>query len=251
MAIRVEARAAAAAPETILDIIGDGKFMHMLEHDPIRIDDNIGEYLLPEKDARHTSGHSRQKRIAHILARYGMPLVPECFKCTDERPLLFYHAGHSRQADQRCHKKEDHREYFSDSAHPVCIFTITGVIRKIVSVIYIPLRFFQVPNLFLSVCKFLLCVFDLLFAVRKLRFCFCLTLIIFCPSVCNLLLAGCNLCLCVSELLFSIFQLCPAAVDLFLRRSKLCFRCFNLRLSLGSGCLPRSGSARTAPGALP
>ena len=98
-------------------------------------------------------------------------------------------ARHGRQADQRRNKEKDHREHFPDSPHSVRIFAISRIIGKITSVIYIPFRHIQILYFFLRICKFLLCVFDLLFSVRKLCLCFRLALVILFPSVCKFLLS--------------------------------------------------------------
>ena len=212
--------------------------MHMLVHDPIRSDDDIGEYLFTKKDTHHASRHSGEERIPQILARDGMPLVPERFEGTDQSPLLLHHTGHGRQADQRCYKEEDHREHFPDGSHPVRVFAIPCIIGKIAPVIHIPFRFLQVLYLFLRIRELLLCFLDLLFTIRDLRLGFRLALIVFFPSVCQLLLFGRNLRFCFGKLLLPSFQLCPSAVDLLLGRDKLCLRGIDLGLRLCDSRLP-------------
>ena len=223
-----------SGPRAIDQIVGKPDLMHMLKHDPVSIDDNIRKYFLTEQDAQQTSRNRCQKGIAQIFARNGMPFIPQCLKSTDLGSLLLHHSCHSCQADQRRHKKEYGRKYLADRAHPVRVFSVSAVLRKIGTVIDIPLRFLQILNLLFRIGQFLFRIFNLLFSVRDLLLSLCLTFIVLFPAVCDFLLCIGQLRLRVSQLPFSGLNLIPSCVNLCLTGLQLCLRVFDLRLRPGN-----------------
>ena len=196
----------------------------MLVHDPVCIDDNIWKYFLTEQNSDYTSGYGCQQCVSEILARNRMSLIPQRLECPYLRPLLFHHTGHSRQTDKRSHKEKYRREHFSDSPHTVCILSVSGIIRQIGPVIYVPLGLLEIIDLVFRIRKLFFRIRDLLFSVCDLCFRLCFSLVIFFPAVRDLCFRLFKLRFCISEFLLSCSDLIPAAIDLFLPGFQFCLR---------------------------
>ena len=212
--------------------------MHMLKHNPVSIDDNVRKYFLAEQNSQQASRDCRQKCIAQIFSCNRMPFISQRLKGSDLCPLLLYHSCHSRQTDQCCHKEEDCREDFADRPHPIRIFSVSAVLRKIGAVIDIPLRFLQILNLLFCIRQFLFCILNLLLSVCDLLSGLCLSFPVLFPAVCYFLLRISQFFLRISQFLFAGFNLLPAGIDLFLPGLQLCLRIFDLRLCLRNSLFP-------------
>ena len=190
--------------------------MHMSVHDTISSYDNVRKHLLPQQDSENTSRHGRQESISQIFCGDRMPLIPQRLQCSDLCPLLLHHTGHCSKADQSRHKEKQDREHFPDRTHPVRIVTVTCVLCQITPVIDIPFRTINILNFFLRICKFLLRVRYLLFAVCDLLLSLAFTVIILCPSVREFLLGRGKFRFCFRDPALARLDLIPSRIDLSL-----------------------------------
>ena len=79
--------------------------------DTIGVINNRREQIHTDSQSCQTACYSRHQRVNQKLRYNCARTISQCFQSSNLCTLFLYHAGHSRQADQRRHKQKEHRKH--------------------------------------------------------------------------------------------------------------------------------------------